>query len=151
MLHWVHTIDPEIFIRKTWRTYVHVNRFAIPEPTTLCVIGLSFSEDHEFEAGQVISEFTMGQSDWQISSEKGNATRHHAAAFLEGKIFLTGGFISERSNHQKDIPTNLVSAYDPKTGLWAKAQNMLECRARHGAVAYEKKLYVACGINQFKQ
>ena len=74
----------------------------------------------------------------------GNGLNAPAAVWLNGKLWLIGGF-----DTLSNVPTNEVWAYDPKQKRWAKAAPLPGARGGHAAVVHEGRVHVLGGGNQF--
>merc|ERR1712194_759397 len=66
------------------------------------------------------------------------ARSHHAAAGIDGKIYVTGGFGSG------DF-TNTLTVFDPQANTWTELASMGSARGYHACAGIGGKLYVFGG------
>ncbi len=66
-----------------------------------------------------------------------------AAAALNGKLYVLGGYVSEGGYPYQILPT--VEAYDPTTDTWTNKASMTRARFAHGAVTLNGTIYAIGG------
>jgi len=76
------------------------------------------------------------------SSLPGKGLNAPAAAVLNGRIYLIGGF-----NTSTNTPTDRVEVYDPVAKSWSEAAPLPEPRGGHAAVVLNSKIHVIGGGN----
>ena len=77
-----------------------------------------------------------------ISMLPGSGLNAPAAAVLDGKIYLVGGF-----NTTTNVPTDKVIVFDPATKRWSDAAPLPAPRGGHAAVVLEGRIHVLGGGN----
>ena len=72
----------------------------------------------------------------------------HSAAVLDGKIYVTGGYVGT-GPEGKGLPTHsaALEAYDPVTNTWTTLASLSEYRASHASTVVNGKLYVFGGFS----
>jgi N-acetylneuraminic acid mutarotase len=82
-------------------------------------------------------------SAWRAESTlPGAGLNAPAAAVLDGRIYLIGGF-----NTTTNVPTTEVHVYDPATRAWSDAAPLPAPRGGHAAVVLDGKIHVIGGGN----
>ena len=76
---------------------------------------------------------------WQQMAAMPTARHGHAAAVMDGKIYVSGGFTTSREL------SDAFEAYDPVTNTWTTLASLSEVRADHASAAAHGKLYVFGG------
>src|SRR5262249_28536851 len=82
-------------------------------------------------------------SSWKdVGTIPGQGLNAPAAAFVNGKIYLIGGF-----NTTTNKPTNQVLVFDTATGRWGQAAPLPSPRGGHAAVVLDGRIHVLGGGN----
>ena len=80
---------------------------------------------------------------WQdVATLPGEGLNAPAAAFLDGRIYLIGGF-----GTTTNVATDAVHVYDVASRRWSKAAPLPEARGGHAAVVLDGKIHVLGGGN----
>jgi N-acetylneuraminic acid mutarotase len=77
------------------------------------------------------------------------ASRNSRSVFLDGRIYVFGGAISNRSTRHKLAPTSLSAAYDIASNKWIKLAAMPSAKTT-APIVKDGLVYVAGGYNQKK-
>jgi len=77
---------------------------------------------------------------WTELPPIGSPKCYHAAAGLNGKFYISGGW--DRTNVLKEF-----FVFDPATVKWERLADLPEPRRNHGLVAYNNKLYLVGGAD----
>ncbi|XP_077289810.1 uncharacterized protein LOC143913719 [Arctopsyche grandis] len=88
-----------------------------------------------------VERWSSNTGDWEIIAPMLVAISDHSASVIADKIYITGGFTSER------ISTNKVQMYSVETNSWTYRAQMIQGRHDHSSVAFKGKLYVAGGYD----
>merc|ERR1712129_274574 len=94
-----------------------------------------------------MGEVTTGRTDaydpaadnWQQMAAMPTSRSSHAAAVLDGKIYVTGGYTSWGK------ASNAVEAYDPVADTWTTLASLSKPRGFHASAVVRGKLYVFGG------
>lgn len=78
--------------------------------------------------------------EWKRGSSMPEPLNHHAAAALDGTLYVVGG-----NREFDDPPEDHVFAYDPDADAWTELDPLPEGRWGHELVAYDGRLYVVGG------
>ncbi len=95
-----------------------------------------------------VEEYDPKTDTWRSRAALPTPRNHHAAAAVNGKIYVIGGrigaaFITSASN------TDIVEAYDPATDTWSKPlERMPTPRSASGYAVWHNKIFVAGGEGQ---
>ena len=76
---------------------------------------------------------------WQQMAAAPTAKSMHAAAIVDGKIYVTGGLPA------LCYTSDALEAYDPVTDTWTTLASLSKARANHASMAFKGKLYVFGG------
>ena len=77
-----------------------------------------------------------------VSTLPGNGLNAPAAAVVEGRIYLIGGF-----NTTTNVPSDEVLVFDPATRTWSNAAPLPAPRGGHGVAVLNGKIHVLGGGN----
>jgi len=104
------------------------------------VVGGDIEDDDEVEEGtDRVDMYDPAAGSWQPMAAMPTARSSHAAAIVDGKIYVTGGLAGGYSN--------TLEAYDPVTDSWATLTSLSQARAWHASAAVHGKLYVFGGFS----
>jgi N-acetylneuraminic acid mutarotase len=104
------------------------------------VLGGEFIDDEGYQvATDRVDVYDPAANSWQQMAAMPTARHGHAAAVMDGKIYVSGGFTS------RDDSLDAFEAYDPVTNTWATLASLSEARADHASAAAHGKLYVFGG------
>ena len=78
---------------------------------------------------------------WQQLATMPTAKYSHAAAVLDGKIYVTGGLLSSTNEY-----TDALEVYDPASNTWTTLARMHDRRAHHSSVVVDGELCVFGGF-----
>ena len=107
------------------------------------VVGGDIDDDDE---GEVVGTDRVDMYDpaadsWQQMAAMPTARMSHAAAIVDGKIYVSGGL--DASGEYSDA----LEAYDPVTNTWTTLANLSEARECHASAVINGKLYVFGGYS----
>jgi N-acetylneuraminic acid mutarotase len=77
-----------------------------------------------------------------VATLPGEGLNASAAAFVDGRIYVIGGF-----GTTTNVATEAVHAYDVASGRWTEAAPLPEARGGHAAAVLEGKIHVVGGGN----
>ena len=104
------------------------------------VVGGEIGDD---EDGAVITDrvdmYDPAADSWQQMAAMPTARNSHAAAVVDGKIYVSGG-LSRRAEY-----LDALEAYDPVADTWTTLASLSEARAFHTSAVINGKLYVFGG------
>merc|ERR1712194_766856 len=83
----------------------------------------------------------MGVDSWQQMAAMPTARDSHAAAVVDGKIYVSGGLAA--SGEFSDA----LEAYDPVADTWTLLASLSEARAFHASAVVNGQLYVFGGFS----
>merc|ERR1712194_452723 len=100
-------------------------------------------DDPDDEDEQVTTDRTdaydPAADNWQQMAAMPTSRSWHAAAVLDGKIYVTGGYTSSGES------SNAVEAYDPVADTWSTLASLSKPRVCHASAVVRDKLYVFGG------
>ena len=107
------------------------------------VVGGEIEDD---EGGGVVATDRVDMYDpaagsWQPMAAMPIDRSSHAAAIVDGKIYVTGG-LDETGQY-----SDALEAYDPVTNTWATLASFSQARAYHASAVINGKLYVFGGYS----
>ena len=76
---------------------------------------------------------------WQQLAAMPTARNSHAAAVVDGKVYVSGGYTTSGAL------SVAFEAYDPVTNTWTTMASLSQRRAEHASTAFKGKLCVFCG------
>ena len=85
---------------------------------------------------------------WQQMAAMPTARSSHAAAVLDGKIYVTGGNLN---GHRPGVVleySDALEAYDPVADTWTTLASLSKARACHASVVFNGKLCVFGGYSE---
>lgn len=92
-----------------------------------------------------VDEFDPATKTWKALAQSPIELHHFQAIEYNGKIWIAGA-LSGKYPNEKPVPN--IYIFDPKKNIWEKGPEIPKDRRRggNGAVAYEGKIYMVCGI-----
>jgi N-acetylneuraminic acid mutarotase len=88
-----------------------------------------------------VSKFMIIKTDtWTTTAPVPVNLNHAAAAALDGKIYVVGGYLDDK------IPSNKLFIYDPTTDVWQEGKSMLTARAALTAQFMENIYMLLAGL-----
>jgi N-acetylneuraminic acid mutarotase len=105
------------------------------------VLGGHIDDDdgEEVVTGHVVM-YDPAADSWQQMAAMPTARHGHAAAVMDGKIYVSGGFTTSREL------SDAFEAYDPVMNTWTTLASLSKVRADHASAAFNGKLYVFGGV-----
>ena len=106
------------------------------------VVGGEIDDDEgEVVATDRVDMYDPAADSWQQMAAMPTARSSHAAAVVDGKIYVSGGLAA--SGNESDA----LEAYDPVADTWTTLATLSKARADHASVAFNGKLYVFGGFS----
>ena len=102
--------------------------------------GLSVDPEYDYHGlswTQCVDVYDPAADSWQQMAAMPTARDSHAAAVLDGKIYVTGGIPSECAD--------ALEVYDPAADTWTTLASMIQSRAYHASAVVKGKLWVFGG------
>ena len=100
---------------------------------------------HFEESVDRVDVYDPAADSWQQVAAMPTRRSSHAAALLDGKIYVTGGYTSLAG--QVTRISHGVEAYDPVADTWTKLASLSKPRAQHASAVFSGKLYVFGGYS----
>ena len=103
--------------------------------------------DGKFVPTDRVDVYDPAADSWQQMAAMPTARSSHAAAVLDGKIYVTGGNLN---GHRPGVVleySDALEAYDPVTNTWTTLASLSEYRASHASTVVNGKLYVFGGFS----
>lgn len=88
----------------------------------------------------IVEVFDPATNSWDTIPPLPESLHHTAAANLNGKLFVIGGYEGNSFN-----PSGNVYAFDPDSGFWTEKSALPFPRGAHAAVVFQDSLYVFGG------
>ena len=90
--------------------------------------------------------FDLKGNFWRATSALPVGVQQAAAAALNGRIYVSGGFeAGKRYSNEAGGPSEALWIFNPRIGTWVDGASMPEPRIGHGLVAVDGKLYALGG------
>ncbi|XP_076468972.1 beta-scruin-like [Babylonia areolata] len=106
-----------------------------------------YVEDDSEEGCSYSHKLDMDQMAWDSVSQMPKTRLNFAAAFLTGKLYVTGGF-DPQSSGRKGRATKSTYRYDPNSERWDRASEMHCARAFHTVCVVGGRLYAIGGQDE---
>ena len=105
------------------------------------VLGGEIDDDEgEPVATDRVDVYDPAADSWQQMAAMPAARDSHAAAVLDGKIYVTGGIFDSSG------VSDALEAYDPVANTWTKLASLSHHRGWHASAVVHGKLYVFGGL-----
>jgi N-acetylneuraminic acid mutarotase len=105
------------------------------------VLGGRIYNDEGYQAAtDRVDVYDPAADSWQQMAAMPTARETNAAAVMDGKIYVSGGFTTSREL------SDAFEAYDPVTNTWTTLASLSKARASHASAAAHGKLYVFGGF-----
>ena len=98
--------------------------------------GYAEDDDDGDEVLDTVEVYDPQVDSWQFVASMPHGLYWHAAAAIDGKIYVTGGCGS---------PLDSVFVYDPQANAWTQLASMSTARRSHVSAVVDGKLYVFGG------
>ena len=106
------------------------------------VVGGEINDDEgEMVATDRVDMYDPAADSWQQMAAMPTARDSHAAAVVDGKIYVSGGLAA--SGEYSDA----LEAYDPVADTWTTLASLREARGFHASAVINGKLYVFGGYS----
>ena len=98
-------------------------------------------EDEEVVGTDHVDMYDPAVDSWQQMAAMPTARSSHAAAVVDGKIYVTGGRLPAGGH------SDALEAYDPVADTWTTLATLSKARKLHASAAFNGKLYVFGGYS----
>ena len=90
--------------------------------------------------------FDLKGNFWRSTSAMPAGVQQAAAAALDGRVYVSGGYKSNKAHPEKSGgPSRSLWIFNPRIGTWVDGASMPAPRVGHGLVAVDDKLYAIGG------
>lgn len=90
--------------------------------------------------------FDLKGNFWRATSALPAGVQQAAAAALDGRIYVSGGYKANKERPEKaGGPSRSLWIFNPRIGTWVDGASMPAARVGHGLVAVDDKLYAVGG------
>ena len=106
------------------------------------VVGGEINDDEgDSVATDCVDMYDPAADSWQQMAAMPTARDSHAAAVVDSKIYVSGGYAASGET------VDALEAYDPVTDTWTTLVSLSQVGACHASVAVHGKLYVFGGYS----
>ena len=105
------------------------------------VVGGEIYDEGDVMAMDRVDMYDPAVDSWQPMAAMPTARSSHAAAVVDGKIYVSGGYLPT------GVYSDALEAYDPVADTWTTLASLSEARAFHASAAVHGKLCVFGGYS----
>ncbi|XP_064478432.1 titin homolog [Ornithodoros turicata] len=119
----------------------------VRSPSLLILGGINLTALDQVLTGCVILRYNFEENEWRRCSMMPLPRYGHRCVFMNGEIYIIGGFDNRDANYGLRISTSFCFRYNARSGEWSVVAPLKHARGYHGVTVVNGRIYAVGGVD----